>query len=120
MMTVSFCCSVNTDISMCMTLQENITCEFVLHQQCPECLIHLTWIGFEMEASWTKSSCFVRFSFLHLFKTARKIDVQISCSFFSRNFVKIQWVQKICSYMIISRKDSIYIYIYIYNILWSS
>ena len=38
----------------------------LLLQQCPACLVRLTWLVFEMGSKWLYSCCFVRCSFLGL------------------------------------------------------
>ena len=50
-------------------------------QKCPACLIHLTWMSFEIGGMWLYSCCFLGCCFQDLFKTARSILVQFASSF---------------------------------------
>ena len=45
----------------------------LLLQQCPLCLVRLTWIVFVMGGRWPYSCCFVGFSLQDLFNVARSI-----------------------------------------------
>ena len=48
---------------------------FWLLQQCPACLVHLTWIVFMMGGRWLYSCCFVGCCLQDLFNIARSILV---------------------------------------------
>ena len=61
-------------------------------QQCPACLVHLTWIVFVMRGRWLYSWCFVGSCCQDLFNIALNILVQLPSSFFSSRFVSIQVV----------------------------
>ena len=58
-----------------------------LHQQCPACFVHLTWMVCEMEGKWPYSCCSVRYCFQDLFKTVYSILVVFPSSFFSTCFI---------------------------------
>ena len=47
----------------------------LLRQQCPACLVHLTWIVFMMGGRWPYSCCFVECCLQDLFNIARNILV---------------------------------------------
>ena len=47
----------------------------LLLQQCPACLVHLTWIVFMMGGRWSYSCCFVRCCLQNLFNIAHNILV---------------------------------------------
>ena len=47
----------------------------LLLQQCPACLVHLTWIVFRMGGRWPYSWCLVGFCRQDLFNIARNILV---------------------------------------------
>ena len=59
----------------------------LLLQQCPACLVRLTWIVFVMGGRWPYNCCFVEYSFQDLFNTARSIIVLLPSSFFSIRLV---------------------------------
>ena len=58
-------------------------------QQCPACLVCLTWMILEMRGKWLYSCCFVKCCFQDLFNIACSILVQFPSSFFSVCFVSI-------------------------------
>ena len=62
----------------------------LLLQQCPECLVRLTWIVFVMGGRWPYSWCFVGCCRQNLFNIARNILVLLPSSFFSSCFVSVQ------------------------------
>ena len=64
----------------------------MLLQQCPACLVRLTWIFFVMGGRWPYSWCFVGCCCQDLFNIARNILVWLPSSFFSSHFVSIQVV----------------------------
>ena len=64
----------------------------LLLQQCPTCLVLLTWIVFVMGGRWPYSWCLVGCCRQDLFKIARSILVQLPSSFFSSSLVSIQVV----------------------------
>ena len=59
-------------------------------QQCPACLVCLTWIVFMMRGKWLYSWCFVGCYLYDLFNIARSILVQLPSIFFSSRLVSIQ------------------------------
>ena len=63
----------------------------LLLQQCPACLVRLTWIVFVIGGRWPYSWCLVGCCRQDLFKIARSILV--SSSFFSSRFVSVHVVQ---------------------------
>ena len=60
----------------------------LLLQQCPACLVRLTWILFMIGDRWPYSWCLVGCCYQDLFKIARSILVQLLSSFSSR-FVRV-------------------------------
>ena len=64
----------------------------LLLQQCPACLVRLTWIVFVIGGRWPYSWCLVGCCRLDLFKIARSILVQLPSSFFSSRFVSVHVV----------------------------
>ena len=61
-------------------------------QQCPACLVRLTWIVFVIGGRWPYSWCLVGCCRQDLFKIARSILVKLPSSFFSRRFVRVRVV----------------------------
>ena len=59
-------------------------------QQCPACLVRLTWIVFVIGGRWPYSCCRQ-----DLFKIARSILVLLPSSFFSSRFVRVHVVHPI-------------------------
>ena len=66
---------------------------FLLLQQCPACLVRLTWIVFVIGGRWPYSWCLVGCCRQDLFKIARSILVQLPSSFFSSRFVSVHVMQ---------------------------
>ena len=64
----------------------------LLLQQCPTCLVNLTWIVFVMGGRWLYRWCLVGCCRQDLFKIARNILVYLPSSFFSSCFVSVQVV----------------------------
>ena len=64
----------------------------LLLQQCPACLVRLTWIVFVMGGKWPYRWCFVGFCCQDLFNIARNILVYLLSNFFSSCFVSLQVV----------------------------
>ena len=64
----------------------------LLLQQCPVCLVRLTWIVFVIGGRWPYSWCLVGCCRQDLFKIARSILVQLPSSFFSSRFVRVHVV----------------------------
>ena len=64
----------------------------LLLQQCPACLVHLTWIVFVMGGRWPYSWCLVGCCRQDLFNIARSILVWLPFSFFSSHFVRVHVV----------------------------
>ena len=64
----------------------------LLPQQCPECLVCLTWIVFVIEGRWPYNWYLVGCCRQDLFKIVRSILVQLPSSFFSSRFVRVQVV----------------------------
>ena len=64
----------------------------LLLQQCPACLVHLTWIVFVMTGRWPYSWCPAGSCRQDLFNIARKILVLLPSSFFSSRLVSLQVV----------------------------
>ena len=77
----------------------------LLLQQCPACLVHLTWIVFVMGGRWPYSWCLVRCCRQDLFNFARSILVELPSSFFYSHFVSIQVVHPYSSIMTIWKSD---------------
>ena len=61
----------------------------LLLQQCPACLVRLSWIVFVIGGRWPYSWCLVGCCRQDLFKIARSILVQLPSSFFSNRFVRV-------------------------------
>ena len=61
----------------------------LLLQQCPACLVRLTWIVFVMGGRWPYSWCLVGCCRQDLFHIARSILVLLPSSFFSSRFVSV-------------------------------
>ena len=61
-------------------------------QQCPACLIRLTWMVLVMGGQWLNSCYFVGCCFQDLFNIARSILEQFPSSFSSRRFIKVRVV----------------------------
>ena len=66
---------------------------FLLLQQCPACLVRLTWIVFVIGGRWPYSWCLVGCCRQDLFKIARSILVFLLSSFFSSRLVSFHVVQ---------------------------
>ena len=64
----------------------------LLLQQCPACLVRLTWIVFVIGGRWPYSWCLVGCCGQDLFRIARSILVQLPSSFFSSRFVSVHVV----------------------------
>ena len=64
----------------------------LLLQQCPACMVRLTWIVFMMGGSWPYSYCFVGEYLQDLFNIACSILVQLLSSFFSSHLVSVHVV----------------------------
>ena len=64
----------------------------LLLQQCPACLVCLTWIVFMMGGRWLYSWCFVGCCSQDWFNIARNILAWLPSSFFSSCFVSVQVV----------------------------
>ena len=64
----------------------------LLLQQCPACLVRLTWIVFVIGGRWLYSWCLVGCCRQDLFKIARSILVLLPSSFFSSRFVRVHVV----------------------------
>ena len=64
----------------------------LLLQQCPACLVCLTWIVFVIGGRWPYSWCLVGCCRQDLFKIARSILVSLPSSFFSSHFVRVHVV----------------------------
>ena len=65
----------------------------LLLQQCPACLVRLTWIVFMIGGRWPYSWCLVGCCRQDLFKIARSILVWLPSSFFYSRFVSVHVVQ---------------------------
>ena len=70
----------------------HLLCSSLLLQQCPSCLVRLTWIVFVIGGRWPYSLCLVGCCRQDLFKIARSILVQLPSSFFSSRFVRVHVV----------------------------
>ena len=64
----------------------------LLLQQCPACLVRLTWLVFVMGGRWPYSWCLVGCCRQDLYNIARSILVQLPSSFFSSRLVSVQVV----------------------------
>ena len=64
----------------------------LLLQQCPTCLVRLTWIIFVTGGRWPYSWCFVGCCRQDLFNIARNILVSLPSSLFSSRFVSVNVV----------------------------
>ena len=64
----------------------------LLLQQCPVCLVRLTWIVFVIGGMWPYSWCLVECCRQDLFNIARSILVWLPSSFVSSRFVSVQVV----------------------------
>ena len=64
----------------------------LLLQQCPACLVRLTWIVFVIGGRWPYSLCLVGCCCQDLFRIARSILVQLPSSFFFSRFVSVHVV----------------------------
>ena len=79
-------------------------------QQCPVCLVRLTWMVLEMGSKWPYNSCFLGCCFLDLFNIARSIPLQLPSSLFSIRFVSVHVEHPYCSIdMIVAREKSCFI-----------
>ena len=65
---------------------------FLFLQQCPACLVRLTWIVFVMGGRWSYSYSFVACCLQDLFNIARSTLVWLPSSSFSSRFVSVQVV----------------------------
>ena len=81
----------------CVRVQKStsLMSSFLLLQQCPACLVCLTWIVFEIGGRWPYSWCLMGCCRQDLFKIARSILVVLPSSFFSSRFV---WVHVVHPY----------------------
>ena len=70
----------------------SLTSSSLLLQQCPACLVRLTWIAFVKGGRWPYSWCLVGCCRPDLFKIVRSILVQLPSSFFSSRFVRVHVV----------------------------
>ena len=73
----------------------------LLLQQCPACLVHLTWIVFVMGGRWPYSYCFVGCCLQDLFNIACSILMYLLSSFFSIHLVSVHVVHPYSSIDII-------------------
>ena len=64
----------------------------LLLQQCPACLVRLTWIVFVMGGKWPYSWCLMGCCHQDLFNITRSILVELPSSFFSSHLVIVQVV----------------------------
>ena len=64
----------------------------LLLQQCPECVVRLTWIVFVMGGRWPYSWCFSGCCLQDLYNIARSIFVYLPSGFFFSRFVSVQVV----------------------------
>ena len=64
----------------------------LLLQQCPACLVRLTWIVFVIGGRWPYSWCLVGCCCQDLFRIAHSILVFLPSSFFSSRFVSVHVV----------------------------
>ena len=64
----------------------------LLLQQCPACLVRLTWIVFVIGGRWPYSWCLVGCCHQDLFKIAHSILLQLPSSFLSSRFVRVHVV----------------------------
>ena len=71
----------------------SFTTSSLLFQQCPACLVRLTWIVLEMGGKWQYSSFFMGCCFHDLFSIAPSILVQPLSSFFPIRLVSVHVVQ---------------------------
>ena len=69
----------------------------LLLQQCPACLVRLTWIVFVMGGRWPYSCCLVVCCRQDLFNIAHSILVLLPSSFFSSRLVSVQVVHPFSS-----------------------
>ena len=70
-----------------------------LLQQCPTCLVRLTWIVFVMGGKWPYSCCFVGCCLHDLLNIARSNLAQFPSSFFSIGFVSVHVVHSYSSFI---------------------
>ena len=63
----------------------------LLLQQCPACLVRLTWMVFVMGGRWPYNWCFLGCCCQDLFNIARNILVYLPSSFFSSHFLSSKW-----------------------------
>ena len=73
----------------------------LLLQQCPACLVHLTWIVFMMGGRWPYNWCLVGCCRQDLFNIARSILMQLPSSFFSSRLVNYTNLIIICFHTVI-------------------
>ena len=64
----------------------------LLLQQCPACMVRLTWIVYEMGGRWSYSCCFMECCLQDLFNSSRSILVKMPSSFFSIRLVSVHVV----------------------------
>ena len=80
----------------------------LLLQQCPACLVRLTWIVFVIRCRWPYSWCLVGCCRQDLFKIARSILVQLPSSFFSSRFLRVHVVHPYSSTAATAATELIY------------
>ena len=74
----------------------------LLRQQCPACLVRLTWIIFVIGDRWPYSWCLVGCCCQDLFRMAGSILVYLPSSFFSSRFVRVHVVHPYSSINVIA------------------
>ena len=88
----------------------------LLLQQCPVCLVRLTWIVFVMGGRWSYSLCLVGCCLQDLFNIARSILVKLPSSFFSSRFVSVQVVHP---YSSIDTTAVMYIFLFLHTYIYT-
>ena len=72
---VSFCWLVNISVSKCRRPYEDINYEFILTSSV---MSSMSWIDYEMVSKWPNNSCFVRYYYQGLIRTACSVLVQFT------------------------------------------
>ena len=76
---------------LCLSTWRGMSTSLLL-QQCPACLVRLTWIIFVMSGKWPYSCCFLRCYLQDLFNNTHSILVLLPSRFFSTRLVSIHVV----------------------------
>ena len=90
----------------------------LLLQQCPACLVRLTWMVWEMKDKWPYSSSFVGCCFQDLFNIARSILVQFPISFPCVLSVSMWCICTVVLTQLLLGRNSVFIYRIDQTFIW--